>query len=333
MKFWVGLGMDKNKIRGVSNYADPHLEHRRLQESFCSDQSESLATPLKSILTIELNITELCNRKCVFCPRVDPNIYPNRNLNMDISIIEKLVEEVGNYGIFPRFSFSGFGEPVLHKQLTKFVQVINTKLPQHTIEINTNGDRLTPVLITGLFDAGLTYLYVNLYDWPEQIPHFENLMKVANVDPARFHLRPHWTGGDSDFGLALNNRAGSVNSPTINLFPLSEKIDRRCNYPFYKLLLDWNGDVIFCSNDWGREKIIANFSQLSLSEIWLHPEFVDIRKRLVVGDRGCSPCNKCNVNGLITGNESVNVLMKHYLKEEIIQASEIPTDLHSKIFE
>ena len=47
-----------------------------------------------SILTIELNLTELCNRKCVFCPRINPKVYPNRNLMMDIKLCKKLSKEL-----------------------------------------------------------------------------------------------------------------------------------------------------------------------------------------------------------------------------------------------
>ena len=28
---------------------------------------------------IEFSITDLCNRVCEFCPRVDPEVYPNNN--------------------------------------------------------------------------------------------------------------------------------------------------------------------------------------------------------------------------------------------------------------
>ena len=35
---------------------------------------------------VELNVNELCNRTCVFCPRVDPKIYPNLNLHMDLEL-------------------------------------------------------------------------------------------------------------------------------------------------------------------------------------------------------------------------------------------------------
>ena len=316
--------------RELSQNVDPHLKHREIKEAFCLEQSQKITTPLKSILTIELNITELCNRKCVFCPRVDPKIYPNQNLNMDITVIRKLVEEVAEIGIFPRFSFSGFGEPILHKQIVEFVNIIHSRLPRHTIEINTNGDRLNAPIIADLFAAGLTYLYVNLYDGPEQITHFEKLMQEADIDQDRYKFRPHYEGEQSEFGLTLNNRSGTVNSPSINLLPLNTKLDRRCNYPYYKLLLDWNGDVLFCSNDWGRNIIIGNFLQLSLPDIWLHPKFEEIRMRLLKGDRGFAPCEKCNVNGLITGTESVRVLVSHYLKNETILISDVPIDLQKQ---
>ena len=131
-----------HEIRGVSAVSDPHLNHRKDQEALGIERSKFLETPLRSILTIELNITELCNRKCVFCPRVDPEVYPNQNLNMDQSVVEAVVSNVSKLGIFPRFSFSGFGEPVLHKRLAELIRIIRTVLPDHTIEINTNGDRL-----------------------------------------------------------------------------------------------------------------------------------------------------------------------------------------------
>ena len=316
------------QIRGLSEVVDPHLSHRKDQEALCLERSQGLATPLKSILTIELNITELCNRKCVFCPRVDPSIYPNQNLNMDLAIIQRLVADVKRLGIYPRFSFSGFGEPILNKQLPKFISYIRSELPDHTIEINTNGDRLNVEKVRNLFAAGLTYLYINLYDGQEQAAGFHQLMSESGINRARYELRPHWVGAEGDYGLTLNNRSGTVNSPTINLLPLREKLERRCHYPFYKMLLDWNGDVLFCSNDWGRKIIIGNLSKLSLEDIWLSERFVAIRERLVNGDRTQSPCNTCNVNGTITGSDSVKVLLRHYVQTEKMRRDQVPSDIH-----
>jgi len=317
----------EQETRGISPFLDPHIAHREFQEALCLEKSRSLSTPLRSILTIELNITELCNRKCVFCPRIDPKIYPNQNLNMELSMIQRLVEEVKRNAIYPRFSFSGFGEPLLNKSLVDFVRHIHSELPEHTIEINTNGDRLTRAKIAELYEAGLTYLYINMYDGPEQAPVFHELMATSGIGLERYQLRPHWLGAESDYGLTLNNRSGTVNSPEIKLLPLRRKLERRCHYPFYKLLLDWNGDVLFCSNDWGRKIIVGNLMHLSLEDLWMSPALREIRQKLANGDRSQSPCNTCNVNGLITGGESFRTLMRHYVQKEELRLDEVPEDV------
>ena len=42
---------------------------------------------------------------------------------------------------------------------------------------------------------------------------------------------------------------------------ISELQGSVCYYPFYKLFVDWNGDVLFCSNDWGKEHVVGNLLQ------------------------------------------------------------------------
>ena len=39
---------------------------------------------------VELNVNELCNRTCIFCPRHDIKLYPNQNLHMDLNLAEEL---------------------------------------------------------------------------------------------------------------------------------------------------------------------------------------------------------------------------------------------------
>ena len=64
--------MSKNiPIQTVDQY--DFLEHRREQEENIEEKSDELK-PFDSILTVEINTTELCNRTCVFCPRHDPGI-------------------------------------------------------------------------------------------------------------------------------------------------------------------------------------------------------------------------------------------------------------------
>jgi hydrogenase maturation factor HypF (carbamoyltransferase family) len=43
---------------------------------------------------IELNINEVCNRRCVFCPRSQG--YPQENIHMEVSQAEFIASEVKN---------------------------------------------------------------------------------------------------------------------------------------------------------------------------------------------------------------------------------------------
>ena len=93
-------------VQGVDQY--DFLEHRREQEKkHWSKQSN--ATELSSILTVEVNTTELCNRTCVFCPRHDPKVFPNRNLHMTPKGAETIAKELGRNNFNGKISFSGFG--------------------------------------------------------------------------------------------------------------------------------------------------------------------------------------------------------------------------------
>ena len=298
-------------------FLDPFLEHRRAQEALHAT-SEALGA-MSSLISVEINITELCNRVCVFCPRVDPTVYPNRNLNMDIAIVEKVARDLSLIKSRARISFSGFGESLLHKQFPEFIRTIRRILPDNSIETNTNGDRLTVQVIRELFDAGLSNLYVNLYDGPEQCETFQRMFAEAGVQ--NYHLRPHWT---ESYGLTLNNRSGTLNQPDIGIRPLQEPLRQVCYYPFYKMLVDWNGDVLFCSNDWGREIIVGNVMKKSIEEIWLSDAMTDIRASLAVGDRSRSPCSRCSVDGTLHGKSSFDLLKAAGLAS--VRSPHVPAD-------
>ncbi len=289
------------------------LQHRRQQEQdhFARIGNEKL-DPLHSLLTIEINTTELCNRTCVFCPRHDPEVFPNRNLQMTPLGASMIASElmVNNYK--GKISFSGFGENLLNPKFHDIIQVFSKTLPDNIIECNTNGDRLTSDYAHALFDKGLTLLYINLYDGPEQIEQFDKIMQDIPED--KYKYRMHWSNAE-DFDLILNNRSGTIDWLGIDDEEVEVLKGTPCYYPFYKMFVDWNGDVIFCSNDWGREHIVGNIISDGLRDVWFSKNMTKIRKRLAKGDRSQSPCNKCNIKGTLFGEQSFNLITssKEYL--------------------
>ena len=101
----------------------------------------------------------------------------------------------------------------------------------------------------------------------------------------------------------------------------------RCHYPFYKMLVDWNGDVLFCSNDWGREIIVGNVMTTGVRDLWLSERMFEVRRSLMKGDRSFSPCNTCDVHGTLSGGPSFERLTAHYLSNGLIASEEMPSDL------
>ncbi len=288
------------------NNKDTFLQHRKDQE----DRHFAIGDPndpMASILTVEVNTTELCNRTCVFCPRHDPKVYPNRNLHMTVKGANAITEQLRSIGYRGKVSLSGFGENLLNPNFKRIVSTFKQGLPRAVVECNTNGDRLTKEVVEDLFTRKLDYLYINLYDGPEQIEHFEPML--VNVDRDKVKYRAHYS--EEDYGLFINNRSGTIDWLNIDEEDITKLQGKRCHYPFYKMFVDWNGDVLFCSNDWGKEHVVGNLLQQDIREVWLSKEMRKIRNRLAIGDRTHSPCDKCSVNGTLFGEKSFNLIQDY----------------------
>ncbi len=268
-----------------------------------------------SMLSIELNTTELCNRTCVFCPRVDPAIYPNRNLNMSLDTAQKIATDLAEFNFKGRISMSGFGEPLLNKKVPEIIRILREKLPDNLIDTNTNGDRLTPEQVRALFDAGISAMYVNMYDGPEQREKFTAVFAEAGIAPERYQLRPHWKEAEESYGLILNNRSGMVQSEAADLKTREEPMKHPCYYPFSRAMIDWNGDMLLCTNDWGRKRVIGSVIKDSIRQLWMSEDMYQLRRKLMQGDRNHAPCDKCDVDGTLSGQFAFDLLTDHYKRK------------------
>src|SRR5579862_644079 len=113
--------------------------------------ADSLKDCLKAV---DFNPSELCNRRCSFCPRTDKNVYPNRSLFLQKPVSLAVAEGLAGMKFRGRISFGGFGEPLLHKSLAEHIRIMRDHLAEASIEITTNGDFLTEDLARELVGAG-----------------------------------------------------------------------------------------------------------------------------------------------------------------------------------
>jgi radical SAM protein with 4Fe4S-binding SPASM domain len=257
---------------------------------------------------IELNINEICNRKCVFCPRADPDTYPNQNIHMDIKTAENIASQLAQLNFNGIVNISGTGEPLLTKYITDIVSEFG-KRDIH-VEIVTNGDvlkrRKGKELIKNLYAAGLKQFVVSMYDGPEQIKEFKTLFDSSGIQENLYSLRDRWYDESEDYGLLYTNRAGNIgfeNLSDVAKEKLKKSGKSACFYTHYAMMIDWNGDALLCCQDmYNRTIKLGNVKNKSLIDIWRDKKLMEFRNKLKNGDRSSSPCNNCNANGQIFGN-------------------------------
>ena len=243
---------------------------------------------------VELSLIDVCNRKCVFCPKANDEIAPDTYQSMSRLIIDKICKQLTEINFTGTVSLCGYGEPLLHKDINYIVSKLSEVAK---VEIVTNGDVLTSKKLQELYLAKASQVLVSMYDGPEQIEKFKKIARDANVPSEMFILRDRWYDKHNDFGVKLTNRAGTIGEGD------QEKLGKfkKCFYPTYQFLIDWNGNIFLCPQDWQRKVPMGNMMQETIFQIWTGKIISKFRKNLIAGKRCDLPCAKCNADGTLLG--------------------------------
>ena len=282
-------------------FIDPVIKKKALEVA--NIQYTDDGKPLPAI--IEISESGTCNRKCSFCPRSDPDWKDVKEF-ISNDLVDKLCDELSEFDYHGLIIISGFVEPLLDKNIFNIISKFRKKLPKSKIEITTNGDVLNISRIKKLFASGLTSFYISVYDGPEDEKRFIKMCKDAGIPEEKYKIRARYLPESQDFGITLANRGGSMENAEYAIASLKEPLKKPCYYPSYNFFLDYNGDVLICSHDWGKKQIVGDFKKQKLLDIWLGDKFVEARKELSKSNRSRSPCNKCDVIGTLLGEKNYN---------------------------
>lgn len=257
---------------------------------------------------IELSLIDVCNRKCLFCPKSNNSIAPDTFQKMNRKIIDNIHNQLEQINFNGTLSLCGYGEPLLHKDINYIVEKLSSV---SKVEIITNGDVLSIKILQGLNKSKVSKILISMYDGPEQIKKFREMVAKACVPEEIVILRDRWYDKYNDFGVKLTNRAGTVDVGE----QLKVNITAKCYYPSYQLLIDWNGDVFLCPQDWQRRVAMGNIMQETIFDIWTGKVLTNFRKNLLNGKRCASPCSSCNADGTLLGKNHVKEWSKLYNKK------------------
>lgn len=249
------------------------------------------------------NITS-CNRRCSYCPNsiYDRGLIKNKKV-IDEALFKKIIDELSGFKFSGRISPVFFGEPLLDERLTEWTAYIRKNLPNADIIIHSNGDLLTYKLYNNLIKSGVDLFVITEHG--EHMAHnIKELLKnfqETNYKDDYMHDKAYAPVGQKKATILyrdlkkknnLYNRGGLLK----NMDPIKTK-KLVCKLPSEILLIDYQGNIILCCNDYFSKIKFGNIKNETILDIWDKKEFKKIRNELAKGDFRLDMCKKCKVVG------------------------------------
>lgn len=234
-----------------------------------------------------IEITSHCNRRCFYCPQsVSPK--PVREIEMSVYMrwIERLKELKWKGVVFFHF----YNEPLLCKNLEKYVSIAKSELPGCMFNITSNGDLLTEERLISLVNAGVFKFTITHH--PPYKEAWENRMAGLKAKyPSRIHYH-------SLKGRELSNRGGKVEaniannsySITSSAKTLSEK---GCFTTSTGHTTSIDGDYIWCCCDYDKRNCMGNVNSTSILDSWNSKPWKSLRKNVQNGKPRLDVCKAC----------------------------------------
>ena len=106
-----------------------------------------------------------------------------------------------------------------------------------------------------------------------------------------------------------------VNIQEVGVSPLKEPLKQRCHYPFYQIMVDYDGSALMCPHDWGKKLIVGNLNHQSVREVWDGRIIRRARMSLIASDRNFAPCDVCDVDGTLMGQSHFDMWKEYYRRQ------------------
>jgi MoaA/NifB/PqqE/SkfB family radical SAM enzyme len=251
--------------------------------------ADALGVPVPSI---ELELTNRCDARCVMCPREDLRPLGTMSESTFLEVLS-IIRETPVTGVI----LQGIGEPTLHPALSSWTRRLRSALGEtRPLTMVTNGFRMAPDVLGGLRDAGVDHVEWSFHSLDAE--RYDRIMGVPSYSRARqnfeacAHLYPdmisvnfvvmeenaHEQAEIEAWLIALGlpasrlrripcfSRAGFVDLRALSCGP-RRRSSGRCLYVRKSLFFAWNGDVLPCSNDIAGVEVYARIAECKGAEL------------------------------------------------------------------
>lgn len=236
-------------------------------------------TQLDCLRVIEINLSNVCNYRCPFCPQSFG--YKSKKGFMSIETAKEIAEQMKECDFKGYICVAGFGEPSLNPDFIKIVEIFK----DFNTLIITNGTQLEKADWDYL--TTISQIKVSVHHWQE-LDYYKEKFKDTNA-----WYRNHDMDNPQ---INLYNRGGYLGKPL-------EKTNRICHLPFYKVFIDTDGKYLQCEADWEHQ----SENELSIYNTRIKDYYLNVlekKRELMVTEKGrqnFTCCEYCDINGTMAG--------------------------------
>ncbi len=262
---------------------------------------------------VQIESTNLCNAKCVFCPRDE--MHRQQGI-MDMDLFRKVVDECAALGI-THVRLHNYGEPFLDRRLVEKVRYAKTRGIAE-VGMISNGSLITPDIAQGLIDAGLDAINISVdasgketfertrvnldYDTViDNIRTLDRLRREAGRTRPKLILsfvRQQDSPEEQAFIDAWRTIADKIHITDLHNWAGTLNAHSDVAYPCYRLWLTftvlWDGRVSLCCADFDGRHVLGDLRTSTIREVWNSPAYRAVRRQHLESG-GPEICRSCDL--------------------------------------
>jgi hypothetical protein len=267
--------------------------------------------PIPEILQIEA--TNLCNARCVFCPR---ERMGRKQGVMEMGLYRKIVDEAAALGI-RNVRLNNFGESFIDREIVEKIRYAKSRgIVQ--VGLISNGSLITDALARGIVEAGLDAINISVdaagqetfertrvgLKYDRVIENIERLVRIRgemgatrpklilsfvrreDSDDERAFVAKWSRIADKVHVTDLHNWAGTLHDRSDVRFP--------CYRPWLTFTALWDGRVSLCCADFDGKVVLGDLQTDTIAGLWNSDSFRAIRQAHL-DHGGPDICHACDL--------------------------------------
>lgn len=285
--------------------------------------------PLKTPYVVQIDPSSRCNFKCKFCPAGRTDKENDMRTIMKLDLFKKIIDGLSCFDDkIKTIKLWKDGEPLLNCNISEMIKYAKGKRVSEKIELTTNGYLLNEQLNYKLIESGLDKIVISIeglneedysknsgveIDFNKLVKNIKDLycnkkqctihIKIIDIDLSENYKKkffqmfndisdemfiekaiPCWPDFEDD----------SITHKLLNVWGKSVESKEVCTLPLYSLVVNANGKVSMCCNDWQQKIIVGDANKETMKEIWNKGEVIKFHILQLSKKRKSIPiCSRC----------------------------------------